>query len=167
MQPCIYYEYKITKESLLELAKKIYEEGCCGYMDLADSISEKMVNDFIKNKNKISSVTEASGNRREYNSAITNAINSHYVNPPAIPASLHERVAENIAERVLNGSAWSTQNNVTWTANTYHPVWAAGVDVAHLNSQSADVLWHPTPQLATDSIRPETIIRNDVQLRNE
>jgi hypothetical protein len=42
--------YEIDKDSLLELSKKLYEEGCLGYMDLKDSICEKLVEEFLEDK---------------------------------------------------------------------------------------------------------------------
>lgn len=43
-------KYEISKESLLELSKKIYEEACMGYMDLCDSACEKLVEEFLDDK---------------------------------------------------------------------------------------------------------------------
>lgn len=43
-------KYEINKESLLGLSRKIYEEGCGGYMDLRDSACEKLVEEFLHDK---------------------------------------------------------------------------------------------------------------------
>jgi hypothetical protein len=42
--------YKISKDSLVELSKRIYEEACMGYMDLRDSACEKLVEEFLDDK---------------------------------------------------------------------------------------------------------------------
>lgn len=44
--------YELDRESLVELSKKVYEEACLGYMDLKDSICEKLVEEFLSGKNK-------------------------------------------------------------------------------------------------------------------
>lgn len=40
-------QYKITNEELTDFARKIYEEACCGYLDLKDSVCDRMVRNFI------------------------------------------------------------------------------------------------------------------------
>lgn len=40
--------FKINREELLIFAKQLYEEACCGYMDLRDSISESMLQKFLE-----------------------------------------------------------------------------------------------------------------------
>ena len=40
-------QYKITNEELAVFARKIYEEACYGYLDLKDSVCERLVKDFI------------------------------------------------------------------------------------------------------------------------
>lgn len=47
----------ITKEELLLLIKEAYSEGCGGYLDLKDEISERIVEKFIKNSEKETKVT--------------------------------------------------------------------------------------------------------------
>lgn len=42
--------YEISKDSLVELSKKIYEEACGGYMDLRDSACERIIEDFLADK---------------------------------------------------------------------------------------------------------------------
>lgn len=39
--------YKINREELLGLAKKIYEEACYGYLDLKESVCDRLVRDFL------------------------------------------------------------------------------------------------------------------------
>lgn len=40
-------QYKIANEELVDFARKIYEEACCGYLDLKDSVCDRMVREFI------------------------------------------------------------------------------------------------------------------------
>jgi len=56
--------YEVDRESLVEFSKKIYEEACLGYMDLKDSVCEKFVEEFLKNKNakKIDGATNVNVN---------------------------------------------------------------------------------------------------------
>jgi len=42
--------YETDRESLYELSKKIYEEACLGYMDLKESICERLVEEFLQDK---------------------------------------------------------------------------------------------------------------------
>jgi hypothetical protein len=39
--------YKISQDDLLAFAKKIYDEGCYGYMDLKESVCEALIREFI------------------------------------------------------------------------------------------------------------------------
>ena len=39
--------YKVNKEELIKLAKAIYEDGCYGYLDLADATAERAITDFL------------------------------------------------------------------------------------------------------------------------
>ena len=43
-------EYKFTKEDLDALSKKIYEEACCGYLDLKDVVCDRIVTEFLDGK---------------------------------------------------------------------------------------------------------------------
>ena len=43
-------QYKLTKAELESLTRKIYEEACCGYLDLKDSVCERMVTEFLDDK---------------------------------------------------------------------------------------------------------------------
>jgi len=42
--------YIMTKDELLNFAKKLYSEACHGYMDLCDSVAENMSEEFLKDK---------------------------------------------------------------------------------------------------------------------
>lgn len=145
-------EYKVKKEELLEFAKKVYLEGCGGYMDLADSKSEIILDEFLKDK--IPSVIPLYG--------------VPPAPPPPMPTSFHERVSENVIvrENVLRPETnWSTVNNIVWTT-TQHP-WAVGADFANIrtppempSNRTPDVIW------PNDAINDGIAIRNDVELRN-
>ena len=39
--------YKFTQDQLENFAKKVYEEACCGYMDLKESVCNMLVHEFI------------------------------------------------------------------------------------------------------------------------
>lgn len=43
-------EFKLNKLELLLLCRNIYEEACCGYLDLKDSVCERVVADFLDKK---------------------------------------------------------------------------------------------------------------------
>lgn len=40
----------LTSDEILEFAKKIYAEACCGYLDLCDSVAEQMTAELVGNK---------------------------------------------------------------------------------------------------------------------
>ena len=42
--------YKLTQEDLEDFAKKVYEEACCGYLDLKDSVCVGLVSTFLEGK---------------------------------------------------------------------------------------------------------------------
>lgn len=46
-------EYKISEEQLAALVKNVYEEACCGYMDLKDSVCAKTIKEFLSDKKTV------------------------------------------------------------------------------------------------------------------
>ena len=42
--------FNISEDELKNFAIKIYQEACCGYLDLADSATEILVQDFLKDR---------------------------------------------------------------------------------------------------------------------
>lgn len=85
-------EYKITKESLLELTKKIYQESCNGYLDLAEATCESMIEEFLKDKEiysqKVTAVTSPYTIGFDSGASISNFITGSY-----------------------GGGSWQVQNN--------------------------------------------------------
>lgn len=47
------FDFKINKFELEALLKKVYEEGCFGYLDLQESVCQKMLNEFLIDKKTI------------------------------------------------------------------------------------------------------------------
>jgi hypothetical protein len=45
--------YNVSKEELISLASRIYEEGCYGYLDLKNSVCDKIISDFLDGKKEI------------------------------------------------------------------------------------------------------------------
>lgn len=45
--------FKITQEELTNFARKIYEEACCGYLDLKENVIERIVADFLDGRTPI------------------------------------------------------------------------------------------------------------------
>ena len=64
--------YKISKDSLIELSKRIYEEACGGYMDLRDSACEKFIEDFLADKEDVKKLDDTNLERHEYGARLTN-----------------------------------------------------------------------------------------------
>ena len=58
--------YKISKDSLIELSKIIYEQACGGYMDLRDSACEKFIEDFLADKENVKKLDDTNLDRHEY-----------------------------------------------------------------------------------------------------
>lgn len=48
--------YKFSQDELLAFAKKIYEEGCYGYMDLKESVCDVLVREFIDGRQIVSPI---------------------------------------------------------------------------------------------------------------
>jgi len=48
--------YKISQDDLLAFAKKIYDEGCYGYMDLKESVCDLLVREFIDGRQIVSPI---------------------------------------------------------------------------------------------------------------
>lgn len=44
--------YKVTEGDLADLVRKIYEEACYGYMDLKESVCDRMLRDFLSDRPK-------------------------------------------------------------------------------------------------------------------
>lgn len=45
--------FKITKEELETFARKLYSEACCGYLDLCEAVTDKMVTDFLDGRTPV------------------------------------------------------------------------------------------------------------------
>lgn len=45
--------YKITDSELADLIRGIYEEACYGYMDLKESVCDRMLGDFLRGREVI------------------------------------------------------------------------------------------------------------------
>jgi hypothetical protein len=43
-------KYTVTEDQMMEFAKKLYAEGFGGFMDLCDSVCQKMVVEFLEGK---------------------------------------------------------------------------------------------------------------------
>jgi len=74
-------QYKITNEELIDFARRIYEEACCGYLDLKDSVCDRMVRDFIDGRQIISGMQPLDP------VMIENYPHQHYAGPENNPAS--------------------------------------------------------------------------------
>lgn len=62
--------YSVSKEELLSLASRIYEEGCYGYLDLKNSACDRIISDFIGGKKEIKDVvTNITSHREPFYSA--------------------------------------------------------------------------------------------------
>jgi hypothetical protein len=57
--------YKIKKEELDCLVRKIYELSCNGYLDLKDCICDSLVNNFLDDKEIINDCTNLNDTNRE------------------------------------------------------------------------------------------------------
>lgn len=40
-------EHKVSDSELIEFAHRVYEEACCGYLDLKESICNKLVQELL------------------------------------------------------------------------------------------------------------------------
>jgi len=163
--------YKITKESLLELAKKIYKEGFEGYLDLADANCESMVHDFLQNKELTVSGLKMQEGRGQSN-GIWGVDSS--TNAPAEISRYASRV----------GEAWRelTRDEMVFAANVYgsmpqsnyvDPVrfdsWNNGSSVTS-NNEGIRITGAGTPTIdwTTHTLMTDVpILRPDVTLRND
>lgn len=50
--------YKLEQNELLMFAQKVYEEACCGYIDLKESVCDALVREFLDGKQDISTNNE-------------------------------------------------------------------------------------------------------------
>lgn len=73
-------QYKITNEELVDFARRIYEEACCGYLDLKDSVCDRMVRDFIDGRQIISGM-------QPMDPVMVENYSNHYGGPENNPAS--------------------------------------------------------------------------------
>lgn len=46
-------KYELTKEELEKFARDIYDEACCGYMDLKETVCEGLLEHFLADKKAI------------------------------------------------------------------------------------------------------------------
>lgn len=160
-------EYKIKKEELLEFAKRVYLEGCGGYMDLVDSKSEIILDEFLKDKNPLDSIVNSISThygRTGESPYYSNRSILHAPPPPPPPTtSFHERVSNTVGENgLIPEITWSTINNVTWTM-AQHVIGADFTDNTrsplHSNT-TPDIIW------PNEAINDGIAIRNDIELRN-
>jgi len=87
-------KYEIQEDELRNFVKKVYEEGCHGYLDLKDSMCELMVNVFLKDRKPVEpyyKLSESGG------SLIT--VNSNNM----VPLRMDDVVSEGIQIRTSSG----------------------------------------------------------------
>jgi hypothetical protein len=87
------FDYKINKLELEALLKKVYEEACFGYLDLQDSVCQKMLNDFLTDKKPVQPMQPIQSNKNQFytyaSSSSTAGTYSFYSNlPPENPTEI-------------------------------------------------------------------------------
>lgn len=66
-------ELEFSKEELLDLAKKIYEESCNGYLDLKDSYCFKIIDEIYEKKEKEKEKLSLNKNDNFYNGIVASS----------------------------------------------------------------------------------------------
>jgi hypothetical protein len=103
--------YKINKDSLLELSKRIYEEACGGYMDLRDSVCEKFIEDFLADKDNVKKLEDTNLDSLSYSGAM----------------DLRQAAQAGL---VSSAGTWSFASAGNWDGDVGVPPYVVGVDPA-------------------------------------
>lgn len=121
--------FNLTKDELENFAKKIYEEACFGYLDLKESVCEKMVSDFLDGKEQIVSRIDSP----MYSNSITGGGPSTrtVVSGTSYPTGLASgATVGGLSANYLNNNSFvnNTANNMTYTVTaTNVPVFVDSV----------------------------------------
>lgn len=109
-------QYKITSDELSNLARDIYEEACGGYLDLKESICDKIIRDFVK---RLTPVIPA---------AQTESSNNEYAGPENNPASW--TYGTTTVGTIASSHGWipvtSAASNVVFTVGGGGGSWVSG-----------------------------------------
>lgn len=129
--------YNFSQDELLAFARKIYEEGCYGYMDLKESVCDSLIREFIDGRQIVS--------QTDTNIMAATSI-SGQIEPVRVPiGSWDQTLAEIVATR-------------TMTINGYN----IGVDVGHtsrLPDQPLILSERDGPTWGVPQVRPEEYVR--------
>lgn len=120
--------YIINRENLSVFIKKIYEEGAFGYLDLKESVCEKMLNDFLATQDIYSSniipsntypnspddsicinVSTISGQYYEITDSYGNVDIPVFVNIPASPNNYFARETEENYQESITSHSFNVQ----------------------------------------------------------
>lgn len=77
--------YKIDHDELLAFAKKIYDEACCGYMDLKESICDSLINEFVCKLTKESEIVSSEQVLNQDSITIVNTVGNTSFTSEIIP----------------------------------------------------------------------------------
>lgn len=138
--------YQISKDSLVELSKRIYEEACGGYMDLRDSVCEKFIEDFLADKDDVKKIDDTN----------LNEANLIYANHITSGASLTSGVM-----------AWQTMGQTETWPSTSTGNWDSGIGVpSHIVGVDPVLETAGLVTITNNTSIPQATYNVDIVLRN-
>lgn len=107
--------YQISKDSLIELSKRIYEEACGGYMDLRDSACEKFIEDFLADKDDVKKLNDTNLNE-------ANLIYANHITSGATSGAMEWQTGQTVT--------WPSTSTGNWDSGIGVPAYIVGADPA-------------------------------------